>query len=92
MYNEVLDPLRAKGYDIQVIEPPCYPAGYLRRSESAAPPNMYADARYIHEHVEKLADEGKEVVLVAHSYGGMCLPQVWEICDIFKRWLTSDDI
>lgn len=75
IYNEVLDPLRTKGYDIQVVEPPCYPAGYVRGSESgAAPPNMYADARYIHKHVEKLADEGKEVVLVAHSYGGMCAP------------------
>lgn len=72
IYNVVLDPLRAeKSYDIQVLEPPCYPAGYVRGPESgAAPPNMYADARYIHEHVEKLADEGKEVVLIAHSYGG----------------------
>lgn len=70
-YNAVLDPLRAKGYDIQVLEPPCYPAGYVRGTEGgAAPPNMYADARYIQERVEKLADEGKEVVLVAHSYGG----------------------
>ena len=75
IYNEVLDPLRAKGYDIQVLEPPCYPAGYKRGSNGGAPPNMYADARYIHEHVEKLADEGKEVVLVAHSYGGMYFSQ-----------------
>ncbi|KAJ6195051.1 hypothetical protein J3E72DRAFT_387728 [Bipolaris maydis] len=69
-YDAIATPLRSKGYDIQVLEPPCYPAGYERKSDGA-PPNMYADARYINEHVEKLADEGKEVVLVAHSYGGV---------------------
>lgn len=68
-YDPIVTPLRSKGYDIQVLEPPCYPAGYERKSDGA-PPNMYADARYIKEHVEKLVDEGKEVVFVAHSYGG----------------------
>ena len=69
-YDGIVEPLRAKDYDIQVLEPPCYPAGYQRLA-GGAPPNMHADAQYIHEHVEKLADEGKEVVIVAHSYGGM---------------------
>ncbi|EUC48646.1 hypothetical protein COCMIDRAFT_33925 [Bipolaris oryzae ATCC 44560] len=69
-YDVIVTPLRSKGYDIQVIEPPCYPAGYGRKSDGP-PPNMYADAQYINKHVEKLADEGKEVVLVAHSYGGV---------------------
>ncbi|EUC35680.1 hypothetical protein COCCADRAFT_24366 [Bipolaris zeicola 26-R-13] len=69
-YDPIVTPLRSKGYDIQVLEPPCYPAGYERKSDGA-PPNMYADARYIKEHVEKLVDEGKEVVFVAHSYGGI---------------------
>jgi pimeloyl-ACP methyl ester carboxylesterase len=74
-YEAALAPLRAKGYDIEVLEPPCYPAGYKRGSDGA-PPNMYADARYINEHVTNLANEGKEVVLLAHSYGGTCFQGV----------------
>lgn len=36
-----------------------------------APPSMYDDAAQIAEVVEKLADEGKDVVIVGHSYGGV---------------------
>jgi hypothetical protein len=32
---------------------------------------MYDDAAYIAGEAEKLADEGKDVILVPHSYGGV---------------------
>lgn len=32
---------------------------------------MYDDAAFIAAEAEKLADEGKDVILVAHSYGGV---------------------
>ena len=67
-YDPVVEPLRAKGYDIYVLEPPCYPAAY--KPGSGAAPSMYDDARFVREFVRKLADGGKEVVIVAHSYGG----------------------
>lgn len=35
------------------------------------PPNMYDDAVFIAKEITKLADDGKEVILVAHSYGGI---------------------
>lgn len=53
---------------------PCiYPAlawtrGSVGRGGSL--PTMYDDAAFIAKELVKLADEGKEVVIVAHSYGG----------------------
>ncbi len=35
------------------------------------PPTMYDDAAFINKEAEKLADEGKDVILVGHSYGGV---------------------
>lgn len=32
---------------------------------------MYEDAALIAKEVEKLADEGKDVILIPHSYGGV---------------------
>ncbi|KAH8891211.1 alpha/beta-hydrolase [Thozetella sp. PMI_491] len=36
-----------------------------------APATMYDDANFIHSEVEKLADDGYDILLVAHSYGGV---------------------
>jgi hypothetical protein len=35
------------------------------------PPTMYDDAAFINAELTALADEGKEIVLVGHSYGGI---------------------
>ncbi|MCJ1414016.1 hypothetical protein MMC32_000341 [Xylographa parallela] len=45
--------------------------GLKTRPREGAPPSMYADAAFIAAEVETLADEGKYVVLIAHSYGGL---------------------
>ena len=36
---------------------------------------MYADAAFIAQEIEKLADEGKDVILIGHSYGGVPLSE-----------------
>ncbi|KAF2684508.1 alpha/beta-hydrolase [Lentithecium fluviatile CBS 122367] len=36
-----------------------------------SPPSMYDDAAHINSELAKLADEGEEIVLVGHSYGGI---------------------
>jgi hypothetical protein len=36
---------------------------------------MYADATFIASEIQKLADEGKYVVLIGHSYGGVPLSE-----------------
>jgi pimeloyl-ACP methyl ester carboxylesterase len=64
-YDPVVSPLRAKGYTIHVLDPPCYPKGYAK---GKAPPSMYDDAKFVSDFVEGLGEE--EVVLLAHSYGG----------------------
>lgn len=65
-YFETADKLREYGYETIVKDLP---------SASRVPPekgaSMYEDADYFRAVVEKLADEGKDVVLVTHSYGGV---------------------
>ena len=68
-YDALVEPLRAKGHTVHVLEPPSYPAGYNANAENPLP-SMYDDAKFINEFVRKLVGEGKEVVLFAHSYGG----------------------
>ncbi|CAO2652876.1 Nn.00g022870.m01.CDS01 [Neocucurbitaria sp. VM-36] len=67
LYDPMVDPLRAKGYTVHVLDPPCYPGNYKKGTPS---PSMYDDAAFINAFVAKLADEGNDIVLLAHSYGG----------------------
>ncbi|KAI1617923.1 Alpha/Beta hydrolase protein [Exophiala viscosa] len=69
-YNEMFDKIRAKGYDIQGIHKPTVglSAGQGRPGPA---PSMYDDAAHIAKEVEKVADAGKDVVLIGHSYGGV---------------------
>jgi pimeloyl-ACP methyl ester carboxylesterase len=63
-YDPVVLPLRAKGYTVHVLDPPCYPKNYKK---GVAAPSMYDDAKFISDFVEGL---NEDVVLLAHSYGG----------------------
>lgn len=68
LYDVMVDPLRAKGYTVHVLDPPCYPESYKKGTPS---PSMYDDAAFVNAFVTKLADQGKDIVLMAHSYGGV---------------------
>ncbi|KAF1843463.1 alpha/beta-hydrolase [Cucurbitaria berberidis CBS 394.84] len=67
LYEPLITPLRAKGLIIHALDPPCFPASYKKGTPS---PSMYDDAAFINAFVTKLAEEGKDIVLLAHSYGG----------------------
>jgi hypothetical protein len=67
-YDSVLSAVRSKGYEIKGLHAPS--AGLKSGPREGAPPTMYDDAVYIASETEKLVDEGKDVILVAHSYGG----------------------
>ena len=58
--------VQSQGYEIIVETLP---------SSARAPPEMPAtmteDAAFFHDVAEKLADQGKDIVLVMHSYGGI---------------------
>lgn len=54
------------GTKSHILDPPSY-----HTKRPGAPPTMADDASFVASFVTQLADAGEEVVLVAHSYGGM---------------------
>lgn len=67
-YDLVVQGVTARGLDIKAIHLPS--VGTPGPREGAAP-TMYDDAAFIAAHVRSLADAGKDVLLIAHSYGGV---------------------
>jgi pimeloyl-ACP methyl ester carboxylesterase len=63
-YTSIISELKCHGYSVYGIE-----LETVGRRDKA--PGMYDDAAAVASLVSQLADEGKEVVLVAHSYGGI---------------------
>jgi pimeloyl-ACP methyl ester carboxylesterase len=68
-YDPVINAVALEGYEIRALH--CPSVGLKTGPREGAPPTMYDDAAFIAKEIEKLADEGKDVVLVAHSYGGI---------------------
>ncbi|OAL30625.1 hypothetical protein AYO22_01477 [Fonsecaea multimorphosa] len=67
LYSEVVVALGSYGYETVVIHLPSV------GNRSPLPASTMADdAAYIKSLTTKLADEGKEIILVMHSYGGIC--------------------
>jgi alpha-beta hydrolase superfamily lysophospholipase len=69
-YDPVFEAVRAQGYDIKGLHKPSVGLS-SRQNRPGPPPTMYDDAAYIAGEAEKLIDEGKDVILVPHSYGGV---------------------
>ena len=65
LYRDVITHVTGKGYPIQALHLPS--VGY----KTDVPGTMQDDAAFIASETAKLADEGKYVVLIAHSYGGI---------------------
>lgn len=72
LYTNILEPLRAKGYEI------ASPALRSVGKKPGPPPTLYDDAKVIASEAARFADEGKDVVLIAHSYGGAVASQAVE--------------
>lgn len=70
-YAPIRHALVAAGVDIQVLQ---LPTVRLDNDDRPAPP-MYDDAKLIIREIEKLADDGKDVIVISHSYGGVPLTQ-----------------
>lgn len=70
VYANVVERVAAKGYDIRALQ---MPSVRLETESPTArkPPSMYEDASFIANQVSVLADEGRDVTIVAHSYGGV---------------------
>ncbi|KAI0908724.1 Alpha/beta hydrolase fold-1 [Ustulina deusta] len=69
-YDDLVDRMRAHGYDMKALQLPT--VGLAPGQGRDTPPaTMYDDAALIAKEVESLADTGREIILVGHSYGGM---------------------
>ncbi|KAH8666972.1 Alpha/beta hydrolase fold-1 [Xylariales sp. PMI_506] len=70
LYDNLVEALAKHGYELRALHIPSIglEAGVGR---DIPPPSMYDDAAFIAQEVNKLADEGKDVVLIPHSYGGV---------------------
>ncbi|KAJ6470527.1 Alpha/beta hydrolase fold-1 [Mycena sanguinolenta] len=64
LYAAVISNLQSHGYSVHGVE-----LETVGRRDKA--PSMYDDAAVVASITSKLAEEGKDVVLVAHSYGGV---------------------
>jgi len=65
LYTGVITHVASKGYSIEALHLPS--VGY----KTNVPGTMQDDAAFIASEISKHADEGKDVVIVAHSYGGL---------------------
>ncbi|KAK7752316.1 hypothetical protein SLS62_005652 [Diatrype stigma] len=69
LYDSLVNAVAAKGYEIKALHMPSVaPATGPKEGE---PPTMYDDAAFIAKEAESLADEGKDVIIMTHSYGGV---------------------
>lgn len=73
-YDETVNAVAQKGYDIRALHLPSVGAATGQGREGPLP-TMNDDAAFIAKEVEKVADQGKQVVLFAHSYGGVPVTQ-----------------
>ena len=65
VYNDVITHVKSSGYSIEALHLPS--VGY----KTNVPGTMQDDAAFIASEIAKHADKGKDVVLIAHSYGGV---------------------
>lgn len=69
-YQKFLDAISEAGYEIKGIHPPSVGPS-SRQGRDGPAPSMYDDAAVIAQEAEKLADQGKDVILMGHSYAGI---------------------
>jgi hypothetical protein len=70
LYSDVLDALTARGYDVHGVHLRTALARNDEPPRGRPSPSMYDDAAVIAAKVKELADQGKDVVVFAHSYSG----------------------
>jgi len=73
-YQNLLDAISAAGYEVKGIHLPTIGLS-SRQGRDGPAPSMYDDAAVIAQEAEKLADQGKDVVLMGHSYAGIPMSQ-----------------
>ncbi|KAI9147379.1 putative hydrolase R7 [Paramyrothecium foliicola] len=67
-YDKVVSEVASRGHNIKALHLPS--VGLATGPRPGKPPSMYEDAAFIASHVAELADEGNDIILITHSYGG----------------------
>lgn len=70
LYDNIVEAVSAANIPIKVLHLPSVGLG-PNVGREGTPPSMFDDAAFISGELSKLADAGTEIVLVAHSYGGI---------------------
>ena len=66
-YNDLVSSLIKHGHEAETHNL----RSYTDDPKGTEPLGLADDAAYLHEKIEALADQGKDVVVVGHSYGGL---------------------
>lgn len=66
LYKNLVENLQSLGFET-IVEP----LQSAIRKDPSPSSSMYDDASYFHDVIARLADQGKDVVLLPHSYGGI---------------------
>ncbi|KAI0421083.1 Alpha/beta hydrolase fold-1 [Xylaria grammica] len=69
-YKGIVDGVVANGLEIHALHLPSVGTGPNEGREGDVLPTLYDDAAHIAEEITRLADNGEDVILVTHSYGG----------------------
>lgn len=72
--DNALKGVKERGYDIRCLHMPTVGLA-PREGRPGSPPTMYDDAAFIASEAERLSDEGKDVIIIGHSYGGIPVTQ-----------------
>lgn len=65
-YNDLVSSLKQHGHEAETHNLRSY-----SDDATSEPKGLAEDAAYFHDKIEALVDEGKDVVVVGHSYGGL---------------------
>jgi pimeloyl-ACP methyl ester carboxylesterase len=65
-FTKLIEPLTTHGYEVTALDNPT-----LGRRDPDPPATLVDDVANFRNITAKLADDGKDVVVIAHSYGGM---------------------
>lgn len=68
-YDKIANAIRSHGHSIHVVHKPSVGESAGKGREGVLP-TMYDDAAFIAAEITKLADQGDDVIVACHSYGG----------------------
>lgn len=69
LYDGLVANTASKGYSIRALQLPS--VGLDPEPTPRSPPSMYEDAEFIGKEIDALIEQGKDIIVISHSYGGM---------------------